>query len=248
MNHGVISVDLDREMISSYMLEIEVVDNAAERYAVQASTVLVNTDITDINDNPPMFSKHNYTVYIQEDKDFGYIVARFSIVDADEAPNRSPFTFDIRAGNEDNAFRVVQDGTLCTATGKFNHQAKHKYILQIRAFDNGSPSLFNDVNVTVNIIEESQYAPVIIPMQVEVMSYLDDFPGAMIGRVKAFDQDPHDTLTYDLIDDGGLFDIDHAMIALEGLDMGHYTLNISISDGKFTSYGEALDVTVNIFF
>ena len=150
MNRGVISVangDLDREMISSYVLEIEAVDNA-ERYAVQASTVLVNIDITDANDNPPMFSEHNYTVYVQEDKDFGHIVARFSIVDADEAPNGSPFTFDIRAGNEDNAFRVVQDGTLRTATGKFNHQAKDKYILQIRAFDNGSPPLFNDVNET----------------------------------------------------------------------------------------------------
>jgi protocadherin Fat 1/2/3 len=42
---------------------------------------------------------------VQEDKDFGYVVARFSVTDADESPNASPFTFDIRAGNEDNSFR-----------------------------------------------------------------------------------------------------------------------------------------------
>ena len=63
------------------------------------------------------------------------------MTDADESPNASPFTFDIRAGNEDNSFRVVQDGTLRTAT-KFNHNVQNKYQLQIRAFDNGSPPLF----------------------------------------------------------------------------------------------------------
>ena len=142
---GIVSVangDLDREMISSYVLEIEASDHGIP---VKSSTVLVNIDITDANDNPPLFAEDNYTVYVQEDKTFGYIVARFSVTDADESPNASPFTFDIRAGNEDNSFRVVQDGTLRTAT-KFNHKVQNKYQLQIRAFDNGSPPLFRSVS------------------------------------------------------------------------------------------------------
>ena len=81
----------------------------------------------------------------------------------------------------------MQDGTLRTAT-KFKHNVRNNYQLQIRAFDNGSPPLFSDVWVNVNIIEESQYPPIVVPMKVEVKSYLDDFPGAMIGRVKASDQ------------------------------------------------------------
>jgi hypothetical protein len=56
----------------------------------------------------------------------------------------SQFLFrDIRAGNEDGAFRVVQDGSLRTAK-KFNHKLRDKYILQIRVFDNGTPPLFSD--------------------------------------------------------------------------------------------------------
>ena len=105
--------------------------------------------LTDANDNPPKFTEDNYTVFMQEDKDFGYILARFSITDADDSPNAGPFTFDIRDGNEDNSFRVVQDGTLRTAA-KFNHKIKDKYQLQIRAFDNGSPPLFSDVIGTVS--------------------------------------------------------------------------------------------------
>ena len=107
---------------------------------------------------------------------------------------------------------------------------------------------FTSTLVKVNIIEESQYPPVMVPMKIEVKSYLDDFPGAMVGRVKASDQDPYDQLNYDIVDGTGLFDIDHSkgtIIALEGLDVGVYTLNISVTDGKFTSYGETI-VTVDL--
>ena len=70
----------------------------------------------------------------------------------------------------------------------------------------------------------------------------------LLCRIKASDQDPYDQLNYDIVDSTGLFDIDHSkgtIIALEGLDVGVYTLNISVSDGKFTSFGEAI-VTVDL--
>ena len=52
--------------------------------------------------------------------------------------------------------------------------------------------------VTVHIIEESQYPPVISPLEVEVFSYQDDFPGSIVGRIVASDQDPHDVLGYEI--------------------------------------------------
>jgi protocadherin Fat 1/2/3 len=254
-NRGLIVVNgrLDREMISSYVLDIEAADHGIP---VMSSTVLVNVDIGDANDNPPVFPEGNYTVHVQEDKPFGYILLRFSVTDADESPNSSPFTFDIRAGNEDNAFRVVQDGTLRTAA-KFNHKIKEKYLLQIRVFDNGSPPLFSDTYVTVNIIEESQYPPIVFPLEISIISYQDDFPGAIVGKIKASDQDPYDKLSYELVpinnafnsfpgsaafvpgEAQNLFEIDHSdgtIIALQGLDVGSYSLNVTVTDGKFTSH------------
>ena len=50
---------------------------------------------------------------------------------------------DIRAGNEESAFRIVQDGSLRTAK-KFNHKLRDRYALQIRVFDNGTPPLYSD--------------------------------------------------------------------------------------------------------
>ena len=249
-NTGLITVAsaLDREMVSSYVLEIEASDHGTPK--AQSATVLVNVDISDSNDNPPIFPEGNYTCHVQEDKPYGYVLQRFTVTDADDNPNGSPFTFDIRAGNEDNSFRVVQDGTLRTAT-KFNHKVKNKYQLQIRVFDNGTPPLYSDSFVTVNIIEESQYPPIVVPLDVGVWSYQDDFPGAVIAKVKASDQDPYDQLTYELVPNysprnlppqSHLFEIDHnegTVIALQGLDVGSYGLNISVSDGKFTTYSQA---------
>ena len=42
--------------------------------------------------------------------------------------------------------------------------------------------------MTVRIIEESRYPPLILPLEVEVFSYQDDFPGSVIGRIVASDQ------------------------------------------------------------
>ena len=50
---------------------------------------------------------------------------------------------DIRSGNEESAFRIVQDGSLRTAK-KFNHNVRDQYVLQIRVFDNGTPPLYSD--------------------------------------------------------------------------------------------------------
>ena len=248
---GIIQVAsaLDREMISSYVLEILAKDAGQPNH--QEAKVLVNIDIADANDNPPIFPEGNYTAYLQEDKPLDHVVHKFTVTDADEIPNGSPFTFDIRAGNEGNAFKIVQDGSLRTAA-KFDHKLKKKYVLQIRVFDNGTPPLFSDSFITINIIEESQYPPDVQPLEIGILSYQDEFPGAAIGQIKAKDRDPYDSLAYSLVPHSAnrqshLFEIDHnsgRIFAVQGLDVGAYHLNVSVTDGKFTSYSSVL-VTVN---
>ena len=106
--------------------------------------------------------------------------------------------------------------------------------------------------MTVNIIEESRYPPVITPLDIEILSYQDDFPGATLGKLAASDQDPYDVLGYELLPSfsGGihlppslnLFQIDRrdgTLTALAGLDIGVYSLNVSVSDGKFTAFQSA---------
>lgn len=175
----------------------------------------------------------------------GHEILKFEITDADTVPNTTPYTFDFRNGNEGNTFRLDQDGVLRTAT-KFNHKIRDTYLLQIRVFDNGSPPLYSDTWVVVKVIEESQYPPVITPLEVNINSYLDEYPGGTIGKVYAHDQDQYDTLTYSLSPTIGinyptheLFQInktDGSLTALPRLDVGDYRLNVSVTDGKFYAH------------
>lgn len=210
--------------------------------------VLVNVEVIDSNDNPPLFSQTNYTTVVQEDKQIGHAILQFTVTDADVSPNADPYTFDFRSGNEGNYFRLEQDGTLRTAT-KFNNRVKDRYTLHIRVFDNGSPPLYSDAWVVVKIIEESQYPPVVTPLEVTINSFKDEFPGGTIGRVHASDKDQYDTLLYDLVPslpNTNLFEInqlDGTLVALPRLDVGEYYVNVSVTDSKFISYST---VKVNV--
>lgn len=242
---GYISVAsaLDRESVSSYVLEVRAQDMGSPLLSTFA---LVNIEVSDANDNPPLFGeKGNYTAVVKEDKDIGAIVLKFEITDEDMSPNGAPYTFDIRAGNENGAFRLEQDGVLRTAT-RFNHKVVDRYTLQIRVFDNGTPPLYSDTFVNVKVIEESQYPPIIIPLEVTVNSYKDDYKGGVVGKLHASDQDQYDNLIYRLAptagvgyDTSNLFNVTETtgvINALPNLDLGEYRVNVTVSDGKFTTH------------
>lgn len=243
-NTGYVSVAaiLDRESISSYVLEIEASDNGVSPLS---SYVLLNIEISDANDNPPLFTQTNYTVFVQEDKQIGHVLLRFEVTDADTPPNAEPYTFDVISGNEATIFRIEQDGILRTAT-RFNHKVKDSYLLQVRVFDNGTPLLHSDAWVKVKVIEESQYPPVVIPQEISINAFGDVFQGGAIGDIFASDQDKYDILTYDLAQTSGvlytpksLFNISKTngtLYALPKLDVGDYRVNVTVSDGKFTVF------------
>ncbi|XP_034945358.1 fat-like cadherin-related tumor suppressor homolog isoform X2 [Chelonus insularis] len=235
-----VAAPLDRETTANYVLEVHARDGGQP---VLENFVVVYVEVLDANDNPPIFSQSNYSAVIQEDKKLGHVVLKFIVTDNDIAPNAEPYTFDFRSGNDGDAFRLEQDGTLRTAM-KFNSRVKDHYLLHIRVFDNGSQPLFSDAWVSIKIIEESQYPPVITPLEVVINSYMDEYPGGLIGKVHASDRDQYDTLHFSLvpslpIPNTDLFEIDRdngTLIALPKLDVGEYRLNVSVTDGKFNSY------------
>ncbi|XP_049865459.1 fat-like cadherin-related tumor suppressor homolog [Pectinophora gossypiella] len=241
---GYVSVvrPLDRETTPAYVLEVRARDRGIPSLE---ATALVNVEVVDANDNPPLFSQSNYSAVVREDRPLGHTILKFEVEDADAPPNSAPYTFDFQSGNEMGAFRLEQDGYLRSAT-RFNHRIRDRYVLQIRVFDNGTPPLFSDAWVHIRVVEESQYPPVVTPLEVTVNSYLDEFPGGVVGKVFASDRDAYDVLTYALAPVAGapyaptdLFEIDSTdgtLRAAPRLDVGDYRLNVTVDDGKFTGF------------
>ncbi|XP_078140221.1 protocadherin Fat 3a isoform X1 [Centroberyx gerrardi] len=233
---GVIKVNkrLDRETVSGYSLAIRALDSGVK---AMSSTVMVNIDISDINDNPPTFSPANLTTVIQENKPIGTSILQLSVIDQDSSHNGPPFDFRILSGNEGGEFVLERDGTL-VANQVFRRDLATEYVIQIQVEDSGKPRLSSSSMLTVRVIEESLHRPVALPLEVHIVTMEDEFPGGVIGQLHATDADPYDALTFGHAPPAqrSLFKIsprDGKIIALGGLDAGRYSLNASVSDGRF---------------
>ncbi|XP_028275191.1 protocadherin Fat 3 [Parambassis ranga] len=235
--NGVIKVNkqLDRETVSTYSLAIRALDGGSPP---MSSTVMVNIDIADINDNPPTFSPANLTSVIQENKPIGTRILQLSVHDQDSSHNGPPFEFRVLSGNEGGEFVLEKDGTL-VANQVFRRDLTTEYNIQIQVTDSGKPRLSSSSMLTIRVIEESLHRPVALPLEIHIVTMEDEFPGGVIGQLHATDADPYDVLTFGHSPPAqrSLFKIsphDGKIIALGGLDAGRYSLNASVSDGRFS--------------
>ncbi|XP_046699501.1 protocadherin Fat 1a isoform X1 [Silurus meridionalis] len=240
---------LDREKVSGYTLTVRASDNVSP---ARLSTAKINIDVSDINDNPPVFSQSNYTLIIQENRPVGTSVLQLSVSDRDASHNGPPFSFSIVSGNEDHTFDVTSQGSL-VSIGKLSRRDKDNYVMEIQVSDSGRPTLSSSALVIVRLIEESIHPPVILPLDVYVTTTTAEYAGGgVLGKIHATDQDVHDTLTYGIspdpapLDNSVLFSVspaDGRIVALGALDSGRYLLNATVTDGRFTTWAR---VTVHI--
>ncbi|XP_064159770.1 protocadherin Fat 3a isoform X4 [Anguilla rostrata] len=238
-----VNKELDRETVSTYSLAVRALDSGSP---AMSSTVMVNIDISDINDNPPSFTPSNYTTVIQENKPVGTSILQLSVTDKDSSHNGPPFEFHILSGNEGSEFTLDQTGLL-QSNQVFRQDMATEYVVQIQARDSGKPRLASTTFVLVRVIEESLHKPVAVPLEIHIVTMEDEFPGGVIGKIHATDQDAYDVLTFShKYQQKSLFKIsrqDGKIIALGGLDTGRYQLNVTVSDGRFSV---AVDVAVHV--
>lgn len=88
--------------------------------------------------------------------------------------------------------------------------------------------------------QQSRY-PSALPLEIFTTTNERAFQGGILGKIHATDRDPHDTLLYTLVSEmpeKGRFSVgstDGKIIAAESLPHGHYTLNVTVSDGTFAT-------------
>ncbi|XP_065110593.1 protocadherin Fat 1a isoform X2 [Paramisgurnus dabryanus] len=229
---------LDREKTSGYTLTVLASDNGSP---ARSSSATVNIDVSDINDNPPVFSQANYSIIIQENQPVGTSVLQLTVSDRDASHNGPPFTFSIISGNEGAAFEITPQGALVSAA-TLSRQVQELYILQAQVSDSGRPPLVSTVFVSIRLIEESVYPPAILPLDIFITTATDEYSGGVLGKIHATDQDVYDTLTYSLDSssspNSGLFSVspaDGKLVARGNLDAGQYALDITVTDGRFTA-------------
>ncbi|XP_075996428.1 protocadherin Fat 3-like, partial [Genypterus blacodes] len=232
---GVLKVNkgLDRELVSRFTLAVQAFDSGSP---AMSSTVTVNVDVSDVNDNPPVFTPPNSTAIIQLNQASGATLLKLAVGDKDSTRNGPPFQFRIVSGNEGNFFSLEQTGTL-RSNREFGPEAPREFTLQVQASDSGKPRLSSSSWLFLRVIGNSQYKPAVSPLEIYVVMVTDAFQGGPIGQIYATDRDANDVLSFTQKPQGhSMFTIsrqDGSMEALPGLEPGRYQMNVTVSDGRF---------------
>ena len=176
---------LDRETIDSYQLVVEVQDNGSP--ALTATTTGTVT-IQDINDNAPVFTQ-TFSFWVAENVDNGTFVGRVLATDADLNSNAAiQFTLIQTLQGHADYFDIDSGtGDVYTLNDLLDREDGDTYVLTIRAADGGTPTMYSDADVAIQISDENDHRPVCPDYTSQVSE--DDSPGIILVNVTGTDQD-----------------------------------------------------------
>ncbi|XP_027703391.1 cadherin-3 isoform X2 [Vombatus ursinus] len=163
---SVIASGLDRERVAEYTLTIQVADMEGEGLATTASAVV---EISDANDNAPVFDPQKYIAEVPENKD-GVEVQRLNVTDLD-APNTPAWkaVYQITQGDEGGYFTITTDpennqGILTTKKG-LDFETKNQFTLRV-VVSNEVPFVVklptSTATITVHVVDVNE-APAFLP-------------------------------------------------------------------------------------
>uniref|UniRef100_A0A8B9ITM8 Cadherin domain-containing protein n=1 Tax=Amazona collaria TaxID=241587 RepID=A0A8B9ITM8_9PSIT len=78
---------LDRENVPLYLLRAFAVDKGVP---ARRTPVDVQVTVLDVNDNPPVFERDEFDIFVEENSPIGLVVARITATDPDEGTNATP--------------------------------------------------------------------------------------------------------------------------------------------------------------
>ena len=195
-----VSGKLDREMASSYTLNISALDGS---WTPLEGFGTVYVALEDVNDNIPVFQQGVYNVEISESSPIGTRVLNVTAMDSDSGLN-SKITYSISTTD----FIIDSETGVIKTNINLDRENKDAYSFDVTASD--GPGLTSRVTVNIAILDENDNAPV-FPTSTYKTDILDKTPvGSIILTVVADDRDINQNarIQYTIIEDTAkLFEI-----------------------------------------
>ncbi|XP_060765947.1 cadherin EGF LAG seven-pass G-type receptor 2 isoform X2 [Neoarius graeffei] len=184
---------LDRENTAVYNLQAFAVDKGLP--ALKTS-VDIQVTILDVNDNPPVFEKDEFDIFVEENSPIGLVVAHISATDPDEGSN-AQIMYQIVEGNIPEVFQLdIFSGELMALTD-LDYEARSEYVIVVQAT---SAPLVSRATVHIRLVDRNDNAPVLKNFQIIFNNYVTEksssFPTGVIGKIPAHDPDVSDQLSY----------------------------------------------------
>ncbi|KAE8297420.1 Cadherin-8 Precursor [Larimichthys crocea] len=216
---------MDREMREEYLVVIQAKDMGGHMGGLSGTTTVTVT-LTDINDNPPKFSKSLYEFVIPEDLPTEKMGGKVKANDRDIGEN-SKSTYSIVEGDDQGMFEIITDAQtqegILRLKKPIDYESKRAYTLKVEAtntrFEPGSNGPFKDT-ATVKIVVEDSDEPPVFSKPMYFLEVNENAPiNTVIGTVTARDPDSSGSLVRYFIDR-------HTDLERQ--------FNINVDDGKIT--------------
>ncbi|XP_015437598.1 PREDICTED: protein dachsous [Dufourea novaeangliae] len=200
--------------------------------------VKVVVGVSDVNDNPPVFTQTQYSATVLEGNVKGDFVVKLSASDADQGVN-SRILYHIVDGNPDNAFTISPPYSGIVRTNiVLDREIREKYRLTIIATDQGNPQLTGTAALSVRVIDINDNQPT-FPEHSIISVSEGTAVGTVLTTVTANDVDSSPALTYRFgnVTNPGPFSIDRyggKVVLRRRLDAetrSEYSLQVMASDG-----------------
>uniref|UniRef100_A0A8C1HT32 Cadherin 8 n=1 Tax=Cyprinus carpio carpio TaxID=630221 RepID=A0A8C1HT32_CYPCA len=216
---------MDREMREEYLVVIQAKDMGGHMGGLSGTTTVTVT-LTDINDNPPKFSKGSYEFTIPEDLGIGKPGGRVKANDRDIGENAKS-AYSIIGGDERDVFEIVTDAQtqegILRLKKPLDFESKKSYNLTVVATNIRADSItggpYMDQATVKIIIEDADEPPVFTKSAYLFDVHENAAINTVIGAVAARDQDAtHSQVRY--------FIDRHTDLERQ--------FNINVDDGKIT--------------
>uniref|UniRef100_A0ACB8EB26 Uncharacterized protein n=1 Tax=Sphaerodactylus townsendi TaxID=933632 RepID=A0ACB8EB26_9SAUR len=154
----VLQKPLDREGEQALHLTLLALDGGEPR---KTGTAQIWVNVTDANDNPPIFTQEVYKVSMKENTPVGSPLLQVAASDSDEGSNAYvTYSFSNIAERAHQKFKLDSQNGIITIQEMLDFEEKEKYILAIEAKDGGG--LVAHCKVEVKVIDENDNAPEVV--------------------------------------------------------------------------------------
>uniref|UniRef100_A0A8I3MHU2 Protocadherin gamma subfamily B, 1 n=1 Tax=Canis lupus familiaris TaxID=9615 RepID=A0A8I3MHU2_CANLF len=243
---------LDREQQSSHQLILTAMDGGDPPLS---GTTQIRIQVTDANDNAPVFSQDTYRVSLQENVPWGTSLLQVMATDQDEGVNAEiTYAFLSAPTSTSLLFNLNPNTGDITTNGTLDFEKTSRYMLVVEAKDGGVHTAH--CNVHIEIVDENDNAP-----EVTLMSFSNQIPedsdlGTVIALFKVRDQDSgQNSLVTCYIQEEGPFKLESTSknyyklvidSALDREQMAEYNVTITATDKGKPSLSSSKSVFLHI--
>ena len=240
------------ENVKMYNLQINVTDDGNPTARSSLKTLSVTVNVTDINDNNPIFTKSFYTETIPDSTAVGDQILVVEAADADGTIAYNQLSYNIVDAVATQYFQILSNGTLLLKKS-LDYDLFNEYRFAVEASDGKkNTSRHRTANVVIKVTDTNNLSPVFQTPTYNITISEGRAIGAIVIKVTANDNDRIGKLTYKLINSSTtIFKVnpESGEIMLVGnLDRENedtYVLTVSVEDGKHTANPPAT-VIVNL--